>query len=218
MAIIKLSSLYVVSWCDPAGGSNPLAATQFRRSRASVVTIGQDEIERIFILEAWGKRVPPDQLIDKICETQMRWHPAVFGIDATGPQLMFAQTVQKEIRDRGIRMTLRPQALRTDKTFSIETTIQPVVANGRLFRLPEAECKTLRDEWMVFPDGHYRDVLDALACAIRLLPTSLPAHLRQMERNQLKRYLERSGMTREQVQLRLEQHAQYQERPHAAGQ
>lgn len=206
MPTLDISRLYKVSWCDPAGGNNPLVAKQYGLSRSAVVTIGQDDLERIYILSTWALKVPPDRLIERIFEEHFKWKPAIFGIDSTGPQILFAQTVQKEIRDRGFKMNLRPQALRLDKTFSIETTLQPVVANGRLFRPMESDCKSLRDEWHNFPDGHYRDILDALSCAIRLLPSSLPAHLRQMDRYQLRRYLERTGMSREQIDLRMQQH------------
>lgn len=207
MPNLEVSRLFKVAWCDPAGGVNPHVKIQYGQSRAAIVVVGQDDLERIFILEAWAKRIPPDQLIERIFATQLRWHPASFGIDSSGPQLIFAQTVQKEIRERGIKMVLRPVALRMDKTFSIETTLQPVVANGRLFRPPETDCKTLRDEWINFPDGHYRDTLDALACAIRQLPSTLPAHLRMMDKMQLRRYLERTGMSREAIEARLQQHA-----------
>jgi predicted phage terminase large subunit-like protein len=203
----QASKLYRVAWCDPAGGVNSLLTTAGQRSRASVCTIGQDDLERIFILEPWAKRVPPDQLISKIFETQFKHQPAIFGVDASGPQLMFFQTLKKEARDRNIRINLRGVSERVDKITFIETVLQPVVAQGRLLRPVDGECVDLKAEWQTFPSGSYRDIMDALARAVWLLPSSLPAHLRVMDRMQLKRYLERTGMDVAQVELRLAQHA-----------
>jgi len=209
MPATAIRKLYTVAWCDPAGGVNTLLTNAGTRSRASIVVIGQDDLERIFILDTWAKRLPPDQLIAKMFETQFKWQPAIFGMDASGPQLQFAQIVKKEARDRNIRWNLRAVAERVDKITFIETILQPVVAQGRLLRSEiEHEVADLKAEWQSFPSGAYRDIMDALARAVWLLPSSLPAHQRLMDRMQLKRYLERTGMDAAQVELRLAQHAE----------
>ena len=208
MPAVSRKSLYLVAWLDPAGGTNLAAKNQYGRSRASIVVIGQDSVERIFILKAWAKRCPPDQLVHETFETQREFLPATFGVDASGPQLMFAQMLRKEARERGIRINLRPTPLRMDKTFSIETTLQPVVNQGRLFRPPEPECAYLKGEFNSFPGGPYQDIMDALACAVRLLPASLPEHLRRMGQNQLRDYLRRIGMPEDQIQMKMIQHAE----------
>ena len=204
MPTVDRRKLYLVAFCDPAGGPRA-GRSNYGLSRAAIVVIGQDDLERVFILEAFIQRIPPDKLIDRIFDTQQKWNPAVFGIDSSGPQLEFAQMVQKEARERGIRIPLRLVAQRQEKTFSIETTIQPLSSAGRLFRPHDNECRTLKDETTSFPDGMYRDGLDALANAIKLLPSILPAHLRQMNRNQLENYLTRTGMPKDQIAERLSQ-------------
>lgn len=200
------SELYIVSWCDPASGGS-VQKSQSGLSRAAVVTIGQDDAERIFILEAFIRRIPPDQLIEKIFQVNRKWRSNRFGIDASGPQKTFAELLAKEARDRQIKLPLRPTALHADKTFTIETTIQPVIANGRLFRPPEAECVVLKEEFIQFPSGDKRDGMDALACAIRLLPKSMPKWQRELTREQYRRYLMSTGMDREAVEARLVEHA-----------
>jgi predicted phage terminase large subunit-like protein len=200
MPQVEVRKLWRAAWVDPAGG--PTAA-KHQKPRAAIVAIGQDDFERVFILDSWADRVPPDKLIDRIFDTNARWRPAVFGIDASGPQVIFSQTVQREARERGIKIALRPTALRADKTFSIETTLQPLAAAGRLFRPPITRIHSLEAEWSNFPDGFYRDQLDALACAVRLLPRTLPEHLRNMGREQLRRYLQSTGMEKSQIELQL---------------
>lgn len=204
MPTIDRRKLWLCAFVDPAGGPRA-GRSNYGLSRAAIVVIGQDDLERVFILEAFIQRIPPDKLIDRIFDTQQKWNPAVFGIDSSGPQLEFAQMVQKEARERGIRIPLRLVAQRQEKTFSIETTIQPLSSAGRLFRPDENEVRQLKDETTSFPDGMYRDGLDALANAIKLLPSILPAHLRQMNRNQLENYLKRTGMPTDQIQERLSQ-------------
>jgi hypothetical protein len=208
MPTIEASKLYRVAFADPAGGANNLLQNAGTRSRASICAIGQDDLERIFILKAWAKRLPPDQLISAIFETNFIYRPAIFGVDASGPQLMFFQTLKKEARDRNIKINLRGIAERVEKITFIETVLQPVVAQGRLLRPVDAECVDLKSEWQTFPSGSYRDIMDALARSVWLLPSSLPAHLRLMDRMQLKRYLESTGMDKSQIELRLAQHAE----------
>lgn len=208
MPTVARNKLYLVAWLDPAGGTNLGAKNQYGRSRASIVVIGQDSIERIFILKAWAKRCPPDQLIHETFETQREFSPAAFGVDSSGPQLMFAQMLIREARERGIKHRFRPTPLRMDKTFSIETTLQPVVNQGRLFRPPEIDCSLLKGEWNTFPGGPYQDIMDALACAVRLLPASLPEHLQRMGQSQLRDYLRRTGMPEDQIKMKMIQHAE----------
>lgn len=197
---VEVRKLWRACWVDPAGG--PTNA-KHQKPRAAIVAIGQDDFERVFILDSWADRIAPDQLINRIFDTNARWKPAVFGIDASGPQVIFSQTLQREARERGIRIALRPVALHADKTFSIETTLQPIAAQGRLFRPPIARVHSLESEWNQFPDGFYRDQLDSLACCIRLLPRTLPEHLRMLGREQLRRYLEQIGTPKDQIELQL---------------
>lgn len=213
MPTTALHKLYKVAWCDPAGGNNTLITKVGVRSRAAIVSIGQDDMERVFILEAWAKRLPPDQLISRIFEVNFKFQPAVFGVDASGPQLTFYQTLSKEAHDRDIKINLRGVAERQDKVTFIETVLQPVVAQGRLLKPPDAECNDLKNEWQSFPSGAYKDIMDALARAVWLLPSSLPAHMKLMERNQLKRYLQQTGMDAQQIELRLTQHEEAQRTP-----
>jgi predicted phage terminase large subunit-like protein len=206
MPAVDRRKLWVGAFCDPAGGPRA-GRSQSGLSRAAIIVLGQDDLERVFILDVFIRRIPPDQLIDHIFATHQRWSPAVFGIDSSGPQLEFAQIVQREARERGFRVPLRFVAQRENKTFSIETSLQPLSSAGRLMFMQTGDWRALKDEFTSFPDGMYRDGLDALANAIKLLPTVLPAHLRAMSRSQLETYLTRTGMPRDQIIERLAQHA-----------
>lgn len=203
--ILRLDSLYVVAHCDPSGGK--MAGPG--RSRSSIAVVGMDNIERIFILLAWATYCGTDYLIDKIFQVNTRYHPVIFGIDSTGPQSAFTDTLYRERKrreiDQGspIHFPLRPINLRDSKAFAIETTLQPIAAGGRLFRPHESEVDELKREWTSFPGGMYRDSLDALAQAIRLLPRKAPDESAAMSREQYRLYLHRIGMPESEIQRKL---------------
>lgn len=203
MLSVKVNELYRVSWCDPAG--SPQQA-QHGTSRSAIVTIGQDALERVFILEAWIERVATTILEQRILATQAKWRPAKFGIDVSGPQGMFYDTMRRRATEEGVKIRWHPEALLHDKLFSIETAIEPVARGGRLFRPEEKFCRVLKDEWHRFPDKHFNDGMDALSNAIRLLPSSLPEHFKSMAREQLRRYLQKTGLSPAKILERLEQH------------
>lgn len=205
---VNVKRLYKVCFADPAGG--PVAGRkQSGLSRAAIIALGEDDLERMVILEAFTKRVDPSILIDKIFEMQNRWQPAVFGIDATGPQLPFYQLLLKEARERKIRWNPKPVAFRMDKVDTIEKAIQPIAASGRLLRPPEKECYGLMEEFKQFPTGQFLDGMDALAHAILLMPTVLPTHMRMMGENQLRNYLTRLGFDKETINQRIAQRDQF---------
>ena len=168
-----------------------------------------DSLERIFILLAWAAYCGTDRLVDVIFQTNTRYHPNVFGIDSTGPQSAFTDMVMRERRrreaDQGIpiHFPLRPVNLRDEKNFAIETTLQPIAAAGRLFRPPEAEVKNLKDEWQGFPSYMYKDCLDALACAVRLLPKRPMDESTAVSREQYRLYLHRIGTSEKDIQRKL---------------
>lgn len=199
MPTVERSKLYIAAWADPSGG----LSQGKRHSRWAVTVLGQDDASRIFILLSWAAHCSFDYACDKVLKIQEEYRPVVFGIDASATQMQFKHDIQKEADIRGISITLKPVALRADKTFNIETTIQPVASQGRLFRPPEGECKILMSEMQSFPSGVYRDALDSLACCLRLLPGKASALSAQMSREGYRRYLEKTGTSSDQIARRL---------------
>lgn len=200
MPSIRRDLLYTVSWCDPSGGLKKGA----RHSRSAIATVGEDDHERVFILSCWAAHCTTAYLIEQIFKVYQAWHPAVFGIDASGGQILFAQQIQKEAKVRQIPLPLRPLPETAEKVFKIEQTLQPIASAGRLFRPAEGYVKELKEEWLNFPGDVYRDALDALSCAIRLLPSCSVPGLRDLTRDQYRRYLERSGYSQEEIQRKME--------------
>lgn len=205
MPSVQHDQLYTVAYADPSGGKMRGAG----HSRSAIVVLGMDGLERIFILHSWATFCPTSDLVYNIFKHNDRWQPVIFGIDATGPQGPFVDMLRAEHKRREaeqgriIHFPLRPVSLHSDKQFSIETTIQPVAANGRLFRPMEMYCKELKAEWQSFPTGQYRDCLDALACCIRLLPRKNPDVLASQNRERHRVYLRQIGMSEREIDRQL---------------
>jgi len=202
MQTIVVNRLYKVCMADPAGGPT-FGRRQSGLSRSAICVLGEDDMERMVILESFAKRIAPDLFINKIFEVQERWRPSVFGIDATGPQLPFYQLLLKEARERGVKWNPRQITSKMDKIDSIEKAIQPIAAAGRLIRPKEIECHTLMEEWRQFPTGMYLDAMDTLAWAIRLLPTVLPSHMKLLSESQLFAYMRRMGLPDDMIRERI---------------
>lgn len=172
---IPLAQLYTVGFVDSAGGRVPGAnrsRSANNRSRSAIIVIAQDDLDRVFIRKAWARHCTTDELCDEIFATQAEFRPATIGIDSSANQSLFANALIREAREKGKKLPLTQVALGTDKDVRIETTLQPVASAGRLFCDPNlAGYSDLRQEWESFPNSNFKDILDALAGAIKLLPT-----------------------------------------------
>lgn len=203
MTTIPIERLYRVGWVDPATDRR---GRNGGRSRTAIVVIGGDDLGRVFILQAYAGKDTPHHLMERIFAVNDLWRCQIFGIDATATQLMYAQMINKEARERNLNLRLKPTVLHDDKLFRIDSMLRPLATTGRLFRIAgDGGNVELKEEWTGFPSGQYKDILDSLACAVRLLPTALPAVMREMDKRQLVRYMERSGATQEQIAFRLAQ-------------
>jgi len=192
---VALDALTLYGFCDPAGTPAHRAAAQLKRtrSRSAVIVIGADALRRIFVLHAWGERCTPTVLATKIIETASAWPTQVFGIEANAMQSLYAEMVQRDARLAGLALPLTPvvQPTGVDKDWRIRTTLQPVVAKGRLFLL--AGHDELRAEIAGFPSGATKDLVDALASAVSLVPPAVARRDADDEAFALARYLRESG-------------------------
>lgn len=186
MGSIKLDTLSErYAFCDPASGKKERELRRIR-ARSAIVVVAQDAMSRIFVLHTWAARASTDELIEKMYEINDKFRPRVFGGEANGMQSLFQDAVMRDARLRGKNIPLQKveQPTTTEKDTRIRHTIQPVIAAGRLFiRDDMTELKT---EMEGFPLTPFKDLVDALASAIRLIP---PATTRPERRNELDRLL-----------------------------
>ncbi len=202
---IPLLTLYTVGFVDSAGGRVPGHANKSRsanyRSRSAIVVVSQDDIDRIFIRKAWARHCTTDELCDEIFKTYSDFHPATIGIDSSANQSLFADSLIREAREKGKKLPLTKIRLGSDKDVRIETTLQPAATAGRIFAL--TDMGDLRGEWEAFPGSQFKDILDALAGAIKLLPARHTNDEVTGEVQQYRNYLRTLRLTEAQIEERV---------------
>jgi len=159
-----------VGFHDPAGRKKPGTTLKFSAARAAWVTIGQDPIGRIFVLSARSGKYSATEMQDILFEECEKWQPLVYGVEANAMQAVYADLTQQRARVESRRLPLQEvwQPTNVDKDFRIRQVLKPVTAAGRLFLHPRQV--ELRQEIASFPSSPRKDLVDALASAIRLLP------------------------------------------------
>lgn len=183
---------------DPAS-SKKGSELKMTKARSAIVVVTQDWAGRIYVLDAWAARCSTDTLIERMYKTHETWNLRVLGGEASGLQELFQEAVLRDARLRGKHIPLRPihQPTRIEKDWRIRTAIQPVIANGRLF--VREEMTDLKVELANFPLSPMKDMVDALASAIRLLP---PVRVKQTSINndELLSYLRKTGAPPEYIE------------------
>jgi hypothetical protein len=135
--------------------------------------------------------------------TNERWHPLQFGIEANAMQSLFADLVAHEAQRLQQRLPLIPvnQPTKIDKEWRIRDALQPVIGHGRLFLLPS--MIELTGEITGFPLAALRDLTDALASAVALVPLKAAAPVKAAAREGLAKYLRQIGAPASTIEARL---------------
>jgi hypothetical protein len=188
MAHIPIAYLYRVAVADPSGGKTHKDSTQ---SRSAVVVLGQDELEREYLLHVFAEQCPTSQFIEEIVRVARMWRPRAFGVDVTGPQGPFYDSLVLETRRRGMRVPFVPVTFKGEKITRIEDTLEPSLSDGRLFVHPSME--RAHEEGREFPTG-FLDTLDCMAAAKRMLPKRATTKTKIAEREREVEVLRQAGM------------------------
>jgi len=164
----KRSFISTTCFLDPAGGK----ATQDKaKARSAIVGVSMDPANRVFIRKVWAERCSTEKIYNKIYEFNAELRPDIFGIEANAQQSLFADSVIKDAREKKLQVPIAHIVHPTNinKDFRIRTYLQPLVSEGRLFMQKE-EHSELFKEITAFPMSRLKDIIDALASAVSLLP------------------------------------------------
>ena len=194
---IPISSLYRVAVADPSKGKTHRDSTQ---SRSGIACLGQDEFEREYLLACFAEQCPTSVFIEEIIKTWRGWRPRAFGVDVTGPQGPFYDSLVIETRRRGLRIPFVPLTFHGEKTTRIEDTLEPSLSDGRLFVHPSME--RAHEEGREFPSG-FLDVLDCMAACKRMLPKRQTTKGKIREREREVEMLKRQGVPWGQIMEKL---------------
>lgn len=143
--------------------------------KSAVVTAGISSYNRIFILDIWaGRQGDPALLIDKYLQLAEVWQPRVIGIEGVAYQQALKPFTERRMAQTGkwfpIEL-LHPD--RNEKKDQRILSMQPYFRSGQIYCLRGA--LDFFEEYESFPNGRTKDILDALAYAVRLLVPREPS-------------------------------------------
>lgn len=193
MTTIPLTDLpFRYGFIDPAAGKRG-AEFKKTRARSAIAVVAPDWLGRIFILKAWGKHCPTDRLIDEIYATEEQFGLKVLGCEANAMQSLFSDVVRRDARLANKRLPLVPitQPTRINKEWRIRTLVQPLMQAGKLFM--REDMHDLAVEVGGFPLHPLKDIIDAVASAIALIPPRPVAPERDSGLDGYLDYLRKSG-------------------------
>ena len=124
---------------------------------------------RLLVWDAWGRQLAPDQIVDAMFEVQDTYQPVWNGVEADGLEDFLLQPIrQRQVRD-GVMIPLLPQrAPRERSKDEFIKQMQPFYMAGEVIH-----CKPLPDleqQLINFPSSPKKDVINALAFALRMRP------------------------------------------------
>lgn len=154
LEVVPVSSLDITVTLDPAPAETAAS------DRNAITTVGVTPDGRAIVLDAWGKRCKPLEVINKLIEQHKRWHPRVTGIEGVAYQKVIKHFLADECERQGLYMNVKELKALGKKELRIRG-LQPIAATKRLYL--QATQHILRNELSEFPLGEHDDVLDSLS-------------------------------------------------------
>ena len=140
------------------------AATAKRKSDDSaIVVIGKGADNYYYVLEAWAKKKPIDEVIDQLIIYVIQYYDILryVRVEDVVFQILLKDLIERKGMDQGIYIPVDPikPPQNRDKAFKLRSLIIPI-RNGWIKML--LEHKKLLDEMRRFPKGSSDNLLDAL--------------------------------------------------------
>lgn len=137
--------------------------------RNAVAVVGICPTGEAVVLEAWGKRCTPLELMTHIFYLHRRFQPTKWGIEDTAYQKAFKYFVRDYADREGLYLNVKPVSVPRGGGGKYKPHIrglQPIAATHRLYIRPDQHI--LRNELADYPLGEHDDVADALALQLQL--------------------------------------------------
>lgn len=160
---IPRGSLDIVICCDPAISERETAA------RTAIVVMAMTPYQKMFMLEYWcGRQGDPYKIITTILEMAKFWQPRCIGIEMVAYQKALEPYTIRQMAETNVWypiVNLKPD--RNEKKEQRILSMQPFFRSGQIYI--QRGMTELIEEYETFPLGRTRDILDAMAYAVRLL-------------------------------------------------
>jgi predicted phage terminase large subunit-like protein len=157
------STLDIVICVDPAISERSNAA------RTAIVAMGMSPYQKMFLLEYWcGRQGDPAKIIETYLQMAHFWQPRCIGIEMVAYQKSLEPYTLKAMADKGEYwpiINLKPDRL--EKKEQRILSMQPYFRSGQIYI--QRGMTEFIEEYETFPLGRTRDILDAMAYAVRLL-------------------------------------------------
>lgn len=197
----RLKPLY--AFLDPAGPKRRAEGLKNVASRSALIVGGQDDLGRVFVLYAWAARCAANQLMERLHAVYDRFAPKLIGCEENALAGLFTDIVRYDaaVRQRRLPLAGISQPTNIEKDYRIRTTLQPLIANGRIFLLGnDPGMLELKAEITTFPMNHRKDMIDALASLCRMMPLKAVRGGADGERAAYLKYLRESGAPAETIE------------------
>lgn len=133
--------------------------------RDAIVVTGTTTSGDAIVLEAWGSRSNPLEVVAQLCHFIKRYEPRCIGIQKAGYEMSLKYHLRAECERLGLYARVVPVKPGGQGKTHIRA-LQPVAATGHLYVLPTQHA--LRNELAEYPLGKHDDVADALALQLQL--------------------------------------------------
>lgn len=161
--LVPFSEIDIVGAFDPSIDEKPTA------SKRAITYWGMDSQERCLMLDCYSSRDSLDKVLDSLFDMHSKWQPRVFGVEKAALQKIFIWIIERESRAKKKYISCTPINVSTNrsKDARIRDIIQPVAAEGRMY--VRKSMIEFVQEFIEFPQGCTKDVLDASAYCLQLL-------------------------------------------------
>lgn len=196
-ALDAIRPLY--AFLDPHGGKRGAQSERLRRVTAqSAIVVGGRDDRNYYLVDAWAERCATDDLIEQMFAMHARWQVRQFGGEENGLANLFLDAVKRESKWRATPLPLVgiAQPATMDKDNRVRSRLQHIVGHGRLFlREPFTPyMQRLVEQIEAFPNSPQKDLIDATASLVAMMPARAPRIEQDAERERKLRYLRDRGV------------------------
>lgn len=142
---------------------DPALADDKRNDPIACVTVGLAPGPKIFVLEAYKKRIDPTMQAEKLIQIQETFYPQLISIESAGYQKALRYFTEKESVRRGVHLNIKDfkPSRKQSKHSRIRARLQPLFRTGSIFL--RSDMVDLIDEYLKFGMTDEDHLMDALA-------------------------------------------------------
>jgi predicted phage terminase large subunit-like protein len=136
----------------------------------SIITLGKDIANKIYVLDCQLIRIPPDKISPLILSLAIKWNWAQFGAESNNFQALVKPIIQKYCNEHGYNLSIKEVNQSTEKILRITVLAELFHDGNILFRDDWKEAyEELINQLDFFPNGAYVDGPDSLEGGYQLI-------------------------------------------------